>query len=79
MGAGGARGLAGAAVGSGFRADAAAHRRPQAAESGGLVGGGWRFRGVEVEVELQGLPKLHVKCLSATIALSFNNSIQIPQ
>ena len=32
-----------------------------------------------VEDELQALPKLHVKCLSATIAFSFDSSIQIPQ
>ena len=35
--------------------------------------------GVQVEDELQALPKLHVKCLSATIAFSFDSSIQIPQ
>ena len=46
---------------------------------GGSAGGGWRLRGVQVEDELQALPKLHVKCLSATIAFSFDSSIQIPQ
>ena len=35
--------------------------------------------GVQVEDELQALPKLHVKCLFATIAFSFDNTIQIPQ
>ena len=46
----------------------------------GLAGGGWRLRGVQVEDELQALPKLsHVKCLSATIAFSFDSNIQIPQ
>ena len=45
----------------------------------GSAGGGWRLRGVQVEDELQALPKLHVKCLSATIAFSFDSSIQIPQ
>ena len=35
--------------------------------------------GVQVEDELQALPKLHVKCLSATIAFSFDSNIQIPQ
>ena len=35
--------------------------------------------GVQVEDELQDLPKLHVKCLSATIVFSFDSSIQIPQ
>ena len=34
--------------------------------------------GVQVEDELQALPKLHVKCLSATIAFSFDSNIQIP-
>ena len=34
---------------------------------------------VQVEDELQALPKLHVKCLSATIAFSFDSCIQIPQ
>ena len=49
------------------------------AGAGGLAGGGWRLRGVQVEDELQALPKLHVKCLSATIAFSFDSNIQIPQ
>ena len=49
------------------------------AGAGGSAGGGWRLRGVQVEDELQTLPKLHGKCLSATIAFSFNSSIQIPQ
>ena len=49
------------------------------AGAGGSAGGGWRLRGVQVEDELQALPKLHVKCLSATIAFSFDSSIQIPQ
>ena len=69
---GGPRGLAGAAVASCF---GAARRRS-----------GWRFgrwwpeaQGVQVEDELQALPKLHVKCLSTTIAFSFDSSIQIPQ
>ena len=44
----------------------------------GSAGGGWRLRGVQVEDEPQALPKLHVKCLSATIAFSFDSSIQIP-
>ena len=35
--------------------------------------------GVQVEDELQALPKLHVKCLCATIVFSFDSSIQIPQ
>ena len=48
------------------------------AGAGGSAGGGWRLRGVQVEDELHALPKLHVKCLSATIAFSFDSSIQIP-
>ena len=44
-----------------------------------FASGGWRLGGVQVEDELQALPKLHVKCLSATIAFSFDSSIQIPQ
>ena len=54
---------------------------PSAGGGGGcLAGGGWRLRGVEVEDELQALPKLsHVKCLFATIAFSFDSNIQIPQ
>ena len=35
--------------------------------------------GVQVEDELQALPKLHVKCLSATIAFNFDSNIEIPQ
>ena len=69
----------GPAVGSVFGAGGAAHRRPRAAGGCYLAGGGWRLRGVQVEDELQALPKLHVKCLSATIAFSFDSSIQIPQ
>ena len=46
---------------------------------GGSAGVGWRLRGVQVEDELQALPKLHVKCLFATIVFSFDSSIQIPQ
>ena len=54
-----------------FRGDEAAR---------GSAGGGWRLRGGQVEDELQALPKLsHVKCLSATIAFSFDSNIQIPQ
>ena len=53
--------------------------RPRAVGAGGSAGGGWRLRGLQVEDELQALPKLHVKCLSATIAFSFDSSIQIPQ
>ena len=34
---------------------------------------------MQVEHELQALPKLHVKCLSITIAFSFGSNIQIPQ
>ena len=54
---------------------------PPAVGGGGgyLAGGGWRLRRVEVEDELQALSKLHVKCLSATIAFSFDSNIQIPQ
>ena len=45
----------------------------------GSAGGGWRLRGVQVEAELQALPKLsHVKCLFATIVFSFDSNIQIP-
>ena len=54
-------------------------RGGEAAGDGGSAGGGWRLRGVQVEDELQALPKLHVKCLSATIAFSFDSSIEIPQ
>ena len=43
------------AVGSVFGAGEAAHRRPRAAGSGCLAGGGWRLRGVEVEDEPQAL------------------------
>ena len=43
------------------------------AGAGSSAGGGWRLRGVQVEDELQALPKLHVKCLSATIAFSFDS------
>ena len=53
--------------------------RQAGAGAGGSAGGGWRLRGVQVEDELQALPKLHVKCLSTTIAFSFDSSIQIPQ
>ena len=53
--------------------------RRDGAGDGGLAGGGWRLRGVEIEDELQALPKLHVKCLSATIAFGFDSNIQIPQ
>ena len=36
-------------------------------------------QGVQVEDELQALPQLsHVKCLSATIAFSFDSNIHIP-
>ena len=49
------------------------------AGAGGSAGGGWRLRGVQVEDKLQALPKLHVKCLSATIAFSFDSNTQIPQ
>ena len=49
------------------------------ARADGSAGGGWRLRGVQVEDELQALPKLHVKCLSATIKFRFDSSIQIPQ
>ena len=66
-------------VGSVFGAGEAAHRRPRAAGGGCFADGGWQLRGVEVEDELQVLPKLHVKCLSDTIAFSFDSSIQIPQ
>ena len=71
MGAGGLEGWLGRRwrVVSGRRGDAGA---------GGSAGGGWRLRGVQVEDELQALPKLHVKCLSAIIAFSFDSSIQIP-
>ena len=34
---------------------------------------------MQVEDELQALPKLHVKCLSGTIAFSSDSSFQIPQ
>ena len=66
-------------MGSVFGAGGVAHCRPRAAGGFCLAGGGWRLRGVQVEDELQALPKLHVKCLSATIAFSFDSSIQIPQ
>ena len=49
------------------------------AGASGSPGGGWRLRGLQVEDELQALPKLYVKCLSATIAFSFDSNIQIPQ
>ena len=49
------------------------------ARAGGSASGDWRLRGVHVEDELQALPKLHVKCLSATIVFSFDSNIQIPQ
>ena len=49
------------------------------AGAGGSADGGRRLRGVPVEDELQALSKLHVKYLTATIAFSFNSSIQIPQ
>ena len=49
------------------------------AGAGGSASGGWRLKGVQVEDELRALPKLHVKCLFATIAFSFDSSIQIPQ
>ena len=64
--------MAGAAVASCF---GAARRR------WGRGFGRWWLaaQGVQVEDELQALTKLHVKCLSATIAFSFDSSIQIPQ
>ena len=49
---------------------------------GGAGFGRWWLaaQGVQVEDELQALPKLsHVKCLSATIAFSFDNNIHIPR
>ena len=68
----GQRGGVGPAVGSCF---GAARRR-----WGQRFGRWWlAAQGVQVEDELQALPKLHVKCLSATIAFSFDNNIQIPQ
>ena len=42
-----------------------------------VVAGG--LGGVQVEDELHALPKLHVKCLSATIVFNFDSNIQIPQ
>ena len=71
----GARGLAGAAAD--WRWGVVSGRRGGAGD-GGSAGGGWRLREVQVEDELHALPKLHVKCLSATIAFSFDSNIQIP-
>ena len=76
LGAGEPRGMAGAAA---DRWWGVVSGRRGGAGAGGSAGGGWRLRGVQVEDELQALPKLHVKCLSATIAFSFDSSIQIPQ
>lgn len=73
---GGPRGMAEAAA---DRRWGVVSGRRGGAGAGGSAGGGWRLRGVQVEDELQALPKLHVKCLSATIAFSFDSSIQIPQ
>ena len=68
----GQRRTSGPAVGSCF---GAARRR-----WGRRFGRWWlAAKGVQVEDELQALPKLHVKCLSATIVFSFDSSIQIPQ
>ena len=80
---GGARGMAGAAadrrwgVVSGRRGGGELFWGGEAAR--GSASGGCRLRGVQVEDELQALPKLHVNCLSATIAFSFDGNIQIPQ
>ena len=63
-------------------AGAAADRRwvvVSGRRGGAGAGGGTRLRSVQVEDELQALPKLHVKCLSATIVFSFDSNIQIPQ
>ena len=57
-------------AGDGHRSGGAAPARG----SRGEAGGGWQLRGVHVEDELEALPKLHVKCLSATIAFSFDSS-----
>ena len=73
---GGPRGMAGAAA---DRRWGVVSGRRGGTGAGGSASGGWRLRGVQVEDELQALPKLHVKCLSATIAFSFDSSIQIPQ
>ena len=74
---GGPRGMAGAAV---DRRWGVVSGRRGGAGAGGSAGGGWQLRGgVQVEDELLALPKLHVKCLSATIAFIFDTSIQIPQ
>ena len=76
LGTGGPRGMAGAAA---DRRWGVVSGRRGSAGAGGSAGGGWRLRGVQVEDELQALPKLHVKCLSTTIAFSFDSSIHIPQ
>ena len=76
LGMGGPRGMAGAAV---DRRWGVVLGRRGCAGNGGSTGGGWRLRRVQVEDELQALPKLHFKCLSATIAFSFDGNIQIPQ
>ena len=71
----GPRGLAGVAV---DRRWGVVSGRRGGAGAGGSAGGGWQLRELQVEDELQALPKLHVKCLSATIVFSFDRNIQIP-
>ena len=82
MGAGGLEGWPGRQGGGGPATDrrwgVVSGRRGDAG-AGGSASGGWRLSGVQDEDELQTLPKLHVKCLSATIAFSFDSNIQIPQ
>ena len=68
----GARALAGAAA---DRWWGVVSGRRGGAGAGSSAGGGRRIRGVQVEDELQALPKLHVKCLSATITFSFDSNI----
>ena len=74
-GGGGPIGLAGAAA---DRRWGVVSGRRGGAGAGGSASGGCRLREVQVEDELQALPKLHVKCLSATIAFCFDCSIHIP-
>ena len=82
LGTGGPRGMAGAAADRrwGVFSGRAGRRTAGRGRRGRLFGRWWlAAQGVQVEDELQALPKLHVKCLSATIAFSFDSSIQIPQ
>ena len=55
LGAGGARGMAGAAADRRWGVVSGRAGRPRAAGAGGSAGGGWRLRGVEFDDKLEAL------------------------